>query len=367
MKYFLSSLLPFLFLCGKSTAQEWVFPNTDSLPQKLVLFFFGDVMQHAPQISSAWNAQTQDYDYKTSFQYMIPYWLAADYVIANLETTLGDDNFSGYPQFCAPWQLARDLQFCGVSILTTGNNHSCDRGAEGIRTTIRALDSLKILHTGTFTDTLSWQACTPLYLRHEGFKVALLNYTYGTNGIPVTGGQVVSMIDSAVMRRDIGKAQRDSATNIVVMIHWGDEYALSPNAAQRGLARWLHSLGADAVVGSHPHVVQPVEYVANEGDTTGVTAFSLGNFVSNQRERYTTGGIGLRLTIAREKGKTTGYRMEYLSSHVYRQIEEGRVRYYVAPEGTAARMPEFGTDGVAGECFRDIDSIIGGAIPKVKE
>ena len=98
-------------------------------------------MQHEPQISGAWNAETADYDYLPCFQYITPYWQKADYVIANLETTLSDRGYSGYPQFCAPWQLARDLKACGVDILTTNNNHSCDKGHRGIAKTIYYLDS----------------------------------------------------------------------------------------------------------------------------------------------------------------------------------------------------------------------------------
>lgn len=141
-------------------------------------------MQHEPQISGAWNAETADYDYLPCFQYITPYWQKADYVIANLETTLSDREYSGYPQFCAPWQLARDLKACGVDILTTNNNHSCDKGHRGIAKTIYYLDSLQFPHTGTFTDTTAWITRSPLYIRQGKFKIALISYTYGTNGIP---------------------------------------------------------------------------------------------------------------------------------------------------------------------------------------
>ena len=116
--------------------------------------FIGDVMQHEPQITGAWDEEAQDYDYMPCFRYISPYWQEADYVIGNLETTLSDKGFSGYPQFCAPWQLARDLRRAGVDILTTNNNHSCDKGGTGVRKTIYYLDSLQIPHTGTFADTL---------------------------------------------------------------------------------------------------------------------------------------------------------------------------------------------------------------------
>lgn len=354
-----------LFFAQALQADEWIFPRTDTLPQSLTLFFFGDVMQHDPQIKGAYNPVTQEYDYKHCFQYMVPYWQAADFVIANLETTLDDKNFGGYPNFCSPWQLARDLQFCGVDILTTNNNHSCDKGATGIRRTIQWLDSLEIGHTGTFTDTLSWQKSVPLYIRQEGFKIALLSYTYGTNGIPVTGGQVVSMIDSAVILNDIAKARLDSATHIIAIMHWGDEYFTSPNATQKGLARWLHDNSADIVIGSHPHVVQPVEYTTQGTDTTGVTVYSLGNFISNQSKRYTTGGIGLRLTLSRNREGKTGYRMEYLNNYVYRPIENGRRRYYVVPENYAHEIPALQADSTARQSYRDTDSIINGVIPKI--
>ncbi|MEI3154261.1 MAG: CapA family protein [Odoribacter sp.] len=121
----------------------------------MTLFFVGDVMQHAPQITAALGTQQfKTYNYLPCFQYIQPYWEKADYVLANLETTLSDRNFSGYPQFCAPWQLASDIkQRRSRDILTTNNNHSCDKGENGIRKTIYYLDSLEIPHIGTYTDT----------------------------------------------------------------------------------------------------------------------------------------------------------------------------------------------------------------------
>ena len=106
MKHF---LLVFLISgCIPALAQPWLHRDNSPELDSLSFFFFGDVMQHEPQISGAWNAETADYDYLPCFQYITPYWQKADYVIANLETTLSDRGYSGYPQFCAPWQLARD-------------------------------------------------------------------------------------------------------------------------------------------------------------------------------------------------------------------------------------------------------------------
>ena len=161
MKHFLLVFLISGYI--PALAQPWLYRDNSPELDSLSFFFFGDVMQHEPQISGAWNAETADYDYLPCFQYITPYWQKADYVIANLETTLSDRGYSGYPQFCAPWQLARDLKACGVDILTTNNNHSCDKGHRGIAKTIYYLDSLQFPHTGTFTDTTAWLTRSPLY------------------------------------------------------------------------------------------------------------------------------------------------------------------------------------------------------------
>ena len=361
MKHFLLVFLISGYI--PALAQPWLYRDNSPELDSLSFFFFGDVMQHEPQISGAWNAETADYDYLPCFQYITPYWQKADYVIANLETTLSDRGYSGYPQFCAPWQLARDLKACGVDILTTNNNHSCDKGHRGIAKTIYYLDSLQFPHTGTFTDTTAWITRSPLYIRQGKFKIALISYTYGTNGIPVTHSQVVSMIDTFHMARQIEKALLDTVTNIIAVMHWGEEYFTAPNATQKKLSSWLHERGADIVIGSHPHVIQPISYIQHEQDTLGVTVFSLGNFVSNQSKRYTNGGLGVHLTLYRQNGKTR-YRMQTLSNYVYRPQEDGKRRYYVIPEPEAHRILASQDSLLYTRFFQDTDSIIGHIAPK---
>lgn len=358
-------LLLLVFFPLAAEAQLWLARDTISARDIITLVFSGDVMQHDPQIQGAWDEEKGDYDYMPCFQYIRPYWEEADVVIANLETTLSDRGFSGYPQFCAPWQLARDLRESGVDILTTNNNHSCDKGGKGVQRTLHYLDSLGMPHTGTYADTAAWIAESPLYIRHGQFKIALLSYTYGTNGLPPGKGQVVGMIDTFHIARQIEKARLDTATNIIAFMHWGIEYDTLPNGEQKRLARFLHARGADIVIGSHPHVVQPVEYEMRAGDTVGVTVYSLGNFVSNQSQRRTNGGISLRLKLERQRGKTR-YRMDYAGHYVYRPIEEGRRRYYAIPLPDAPRL--LGKrDSVLWREFReDTERIIGGVAGKWK-
>ncbi len=355
-------LLPVSLLIMVHAAHAQFRPYGTAENDSITLFFAGDVMQHAPQIEGARDT-TGDYNYVSCFQYIRPYWAKADYVFANLETTLSDRHFSGYPHFCAPWQLARDLKACGADFLTTNNNHSCDKGAEGIKKTLHFLDSLGIFHTGTFADTTAWLQETPHYLRHGQFKIALLSYTYGTNGIPVPNGQVVSLIDTFTMKRQISKARLDSATNIIVFVHWGTEYANQQNAGQEKLAAFLHEQGADIVIGSHPHVVQPLEYVLRGQDTCGITVYSLGNFISNQRKRYTNGGINVQLDLRRENGKMH-YKMSYLSCYVYRPFERGCLRYYTIPEPDAPDLLGERDSLLYTRFFRDTDALLRGKAAK---
>ena len=135
------------------------FPHTS---QTLTLLFCGDIIQHLPQVYSAHEPSEKDYKYQKCFKYIAPYWADADFVIANLETTLGNKDFSGYPRFCSPWQIVRDLHQLGVTTFVTANNHSCDQLGKGITNTIYYLDSLGIPHTGTFTDSLNYKKRHPL-------------------------------------------------------------------------------------------------------------------------------------------------------------------------------------------------------------
>jgi len=326
-------LLPFLLLllaCQEEPPRP-VVPLRWPIEDEITLFFCGDIMQHAPQITSAYNPATGDYEYLKTFQYIAPLWTGADFVIANLETTLSNKNFSGYPRFRSPWQLARDLKMAGVTTLVTANNHSCDQGHEGIKETLYYLDSLGIPHTGTFLDSTAYRKGHPLYLEKRGFKIALLNYTYGTNGLPIPQGTVVSLIDTNRIRQEIRQARADSATHLIAFMHWGYEYHSRPNKYQQTLAHWLHAQGVEIIIGAHPHVVQPIRYLTTGTDTTGILAYSIGNFISNQQNPGTQGGIALQLQISRHRNSR--YRARYLNHYTIRHHENDKKRYYVLPEG----------------------------------
>lgn len=263
-------------------------------PSQTARFLFaGDVMQHLPLVLAARNPDGT-FDYTPVFAGVRPYFAAADLAAVNLETTLtASADYAGYPCFRSPLSLASALCAAGVDVCVLANNHCFDGGRAGVRTTLAELDRLGIRHTGVFADSLSRRHCHPLITDVNGIRFALLNYTYSTNGIPAPRGITVNVIDTTAMRQDLAFAHA-IADCTVVLIHWGNEYERQPNRLQQSLAAFLRRNGADLVIGSHPHVVQPFE-----ADSSGAVFYSLGNFVSNQRRRYCDGGLMALVSVTR--------------------------------------------------------------------
>ena len=278
----------------------------------LTLIFTGDLMQHQPQVLSAMQ-RDGTIDYTACFSRLKSYFDGADYVITNLETTLGDPPYTGYPQFRAPMALAKAMRHAGIDIAVVANNHICDRGQSGIHNTLTALHEAGIPSTGAFSSTLPDSTHHPLWLTKKGFRIALFNYTYGTNGLPVPRGCSVNHIDTLTMQRDIRAARQSGAQHVIVFVHWGTEYQTVANRSQRSIAAACHRVGGDLVIGSHPHVVQSIETLRDAADRiTGVTVFSMGNFFTNQSFPGTDGGISVRLRLYNTSEHSSIGQPEYL-------------------------------------------------------
>ena len=295
-------------------------------------------MQHLPQIIAA--QRDSSHHYNECFQYVKPFFDSVDLVILNLETTLSPEGpYSGYPRFAAPTALAAALKYAGVDLVMTANNHICDKGLRGIRSTLHALESVALRHTGTFLDSSAYRRDNPLYVHLKGQTLAFLNYTYGTNGLPIPRGVLLNRIDTLQIAQDLKKIARDGADHTILYIHWGEEYGSTPSRYQAELAQWCHDRGADLVIGSHPHVIQPVSIThAADSSINGITAFSLGNFVSNQRRRGTDGGMMLRVEISQRDSLPPFYSPEYLLTWVYTPERDGRRHYLILPTGVADTM-----------------------------
>ncbi len=285
-----------------------IVPAQDSASIKLM--FMGDIMQHDRQVKSALTPEG-GYDFHPNYKYLKPIIQWADLAIANLEVTLGGPPFKGYPQFSAPDELAVAIQESGIDFLVTANNHSLDRRKKGLERTIDVLDSLGIPHTGTFKDSLHRAQTYPAIIESNGIRIALLNYTYGTNGIPVQAPNIVNYLDLELMRKDIMKAKKRLPDLIIVFTHWGYEYKSLPNSEQKKLTKFFFDNGVNLIIGSHPHVLQPVEW----RNSRQLVTYSLGNFISNMRTRYKNGGMILEVDISKQGDSTiianAGYHLVY--------------------------------------------------------
>ena len=300
----------------------------------LTVVFAGDIMGHDRLITSAKTAD--GYDFSPNYRYIAPYLRRADFVVGNLEVTLpGRPPYKGYPRFRSPDAMAGDLRDAGFDLLLTANNHSNDGGLAGVTHTLDVLDREGLYHTGTFRDPPEREALYPLILWKNDFKLIFLNATYGTNGITTPAPTVVNLIDTAQLRTDLTFARRFEPDFTFMVMHWGKEYQFREAKGQRHLAQQLLHWGADAVVGAHPHVVQPVRYEYSRGDSTrtrGLVAYSLGNFVSDQTSLDPDGGALLEMTLVRENGATRV--LQFRSIPIYCHVQNPKSKrpgFFVLP------------------------------------
>lgn len=317
------------------------FPNQRFLsqsPQKsdLTLLFAGDVMSQYSQIKSAQRRDdTLKYDYNSMFRYIKPILQNADLAIGNLECTLSETPpYTGAPFFRSPDALADALKRAGFDLLFTANNHANDYGKQGVIHTIKTLEQNHFFQSGTFEDSLSYHYFYPLIVYKNGFKLAFVNATMHTNGIKTTSPTIVNRLES--LRADLAKARSFHPDFIIAFVHWGVEHQLNESEAQRLFAQDLYRWGADLVIGAHPHVIQPIknEFIKINGKNKSViTAYSLGNFMSDQPFPNTEGGLLFELTLHKnaEGGCDLGERC-YIP--IFRHVEygaDGRKQFQILP------------------------------------
>lgn len=307
----------------------------------LKIIFAGDLMGHGGQIKAAL-VEEGKYDYTPCFRFIAPYLQSANLAIANFELTLAGPPYKGYPQFSSPDQLLVDASNAGFDIFTTVNNHCMDGGKRGFLRTLKVFDSLGVPHLGTYRNAAERAKEHPMMVERNGFRLALVTYTYGTNGLPVPDPLVVNMIDTMQMKADLARAKELGAEFTIALIHWGEEYQTKANTEQEMLAKLLLKNGADIVIGGHPHVVQNATMDAlpeNEVEPQ-IVVYSMGNLVSNQRDINTDGGIMVELDLRRDAEGKIRQRCAYMPYWVYRGEYERLYQYYILPSNDACHNPE---------------------------
>jgi len=260
----------------------------------------GDIILHSTILTSYYEKSTDSYDFDNMFEHSKSTFEGVDFMVANLEVTLGGNNqaYSGYPAFNAPDSIVDAAKYGGIDMLLTANNHAYDTGLAGFLRTPEVLTQKGIIHTGTRVTTTE----KPYVVNDvNGIKIGMINYTYETprdddrkalNGAliseeaePLVNSFDYDDLDSFYneLETNIASMKTDGAEAIVVYMHWGNEYLTTVDSHQRIIAQKLCDLGVDVIIGGHPHVVEPMELFTSSEHKT-ICVYSLGNAVSNQRK-----------------------------------------------------------------------------------
>lgn len=324
----------------------------------------GDVIMHLQVIEAYGGLEATDaHDFKPALETFRTAYDSVDYMVANLETSLGgpDKPFSGFPNFNSPDEITSDLLEMGVDLQLLANNHIYDNGKDGFIRTLSVLDQRGITYTGARNGE-----DRPRFLIQElnGIRIGIINYTYemesGTKGKSVNGNVMdksvanylntfkVSKIEDfyAELEAELQNMRSQGAEFILVYMHWGNEYELTQNKTQEEIAAKLCDMGVDAVIGGHPHVVQPIKVLtSSDGSHKMLCAYSLGNHFSNQRRDqissrpngHTEDGLMLNLTISRVGGQVSISNVEAVPTYVYKSNVP---KYYVIPIYDPASVEE---------------------------
>lgn len=259
--------------------------ETKEFHSSAVIGGIGDILIHDWVYNDA--KIKNGYNFKPIFHLVKPMLQKPDLLIANQESIPGGEELgiSSYPSFNSPYEIVDAIMDAGVDFVNTANNHALDKGEKGIQNALSYYDKVHLPHVGTFKnekdhDTLRIETV-------NGIKIAILGYTYGTNGIPVPKGKdyLVNTIDEDKILSELKRA-REAADLVILNLHWGIEYTLQPNEEQKRLAKLFTNGGADVILGHHPHVLEPIEKIHTSDGRDALVIYSLGNFISGQMHDF---------------------------------------------------------------------------------
>ena len=294
-----------------ATQQTDPLPTEPEVVAKATVISQGDLLMHSylftsnPKYPSAAYSGEENYNFDSIFRYIQPYVSAADYGVANLETTFGGSGkpYSGNPLFNCPDALADSVAKAGFDMLLTANNHCHDTGTDGLKRTLEQVRARNLATLGTqLNDTEKKYTVVDI----NGIQIGMVCYTYA-GGLEADGSPNLNLSEATVVREkgivnfftegkldafytqiqtQLEAMRAEGAEATMVYIHWGQEYQTTENATQRTMAQKLCDMGVDVIVGGHPHVVQPMDLLTSTTDLTHKTVciYSLGNAVSNQRK-----------------------------------------------------------------------------------
>jgi poly-gamma-glutamate capsule biosynthesis protein CapA/YwtB (metallophosphatase superfamily) len=270
----------------------------------LTLLAVGDDLVHIQVIESGLKKDGA-YNFDHLFSVLKPDFEAADIAIINQETILGGSEFeySGYPAFNSPTEIGDAIINAGFDVVLHGTNHAMDMGYKGIKNTLDYWKNHPEITVLGINASEEAQNSIPI-IEKNGIKLAMLNYTFSLNGydLPADKPYLVNLLDKVKMKKDIEKAKK-SADFVIVFPHWGTEYLTETDDSQKDLAAFFAEEGVDLVIGTHPHVVEPIEWIASKSGHKMLVYYSLGNYVSYQKEAPRMLGGMAKLTLTKTEGK----------------------------------------------------------------
>ena len=277
----------------KDINEEKVVEEVKETKKTMSIIMVGDALIHDSIYNDAFIGNNQ-YDFKKMFVDIEPLIKDYDLKYYNQETIIGgkDLGLSNYPLFNSPDEIGSDLVSIGFNMVSLANNHSLDKGERGLNYSINFWNNQEgVVIAGSYA---SWEDRDNIKI-HEmnGIKYAFLSYTVSTNGLRLPEGKeyLVNVYSDELAKKDI-ESVRDKVDVVIVAMHWGNEYTHTPTYEQKRMAKYLSDLGVNLIIGCHPHVIQPIDYV---GDT--LVIYSLGNFISSQKSLGLAKIIGLMVGV----------------------------------------------------------------------
>ena len=313
--------------------------------ETITLTATGDILMHNTQF---WGAQQDDgtYNFNSFFSPVEHLIKAGDYASTNFEAPMAgpESGYSSYPLFNSPDAIAASFKNAGFDLVVTANNHILDRGYKGAIRTLEVLQRASLDTTGCFSSPEKQNS--PLIITIRGIKVGYIAYTYGLNGIPLpkNAPYLVNILNPDKVLADISNL-RPQVDILVLVLHWGEEYSQQPTDQQKDLAVKFLEAGADVILGSHPHVLNPME-VMNINGKKKFVIYSMGNFISAQNGLERNSGIVLNLKFQKDfdSTSTTLTEVSYVPTYSHSYLSNGKLQYRVVPVLESIQQIKDGTE-----------------------
>ena len=364
--------------------------DAESKEATAVITTAGDIVMHRPFLESSVYKTGETYDYNSIFKYIKDDYNAADFTVLTTEFTMTDNAYTGYPMFNSPPEIAEALKNNGIDMCLLANNHIYDSGDDGLLQTIEVYENNDLLYDGI---RKTEEEKNYVVKDIGGIKVGFFDYVFETEGGTINGNYVSdtgkALINSFSesnpqslyddIEKNLKKMEEEGVEYTIAYLHWGVEYQTEENEYQDAIAQKLCDMGIDALIASHPHVIQPVDLLtSSSGDHQMVCCYAIGNHLSNQRTEYMDGlvygysedGLIVSLTLHRDKkGQITLEKTDFIPTWVYHS-ESPDDTYYILPLDNPDEIKSISDLGNISEDVDEslarTDSIIGDGVKKVQ-